>query len=343
MSTVWADELASYAMRGVLTPLDAALDRSGRDVDREYLPGISRMLHVDGRVYGLAVTTDTNFIAYNRKVFREAGLNADHPPRTIAELDAAAAACTRVDSYGDFLRYGFRPSQLSLWAYVFGGGWYNPDTRRLTANCPQNIAALTWMASYARRFDLKRMTAFQSTFGSSETPNGPFYVGKVGMEMTGEWEREFVNRYAPSLDWGWFALPCPPEGRPNTTAAGGSVFVIPAACKHKAAAWEFLNWITSPHAVKTFCWSIKNVPPLISVCRDPLFQSDPLYRFAMPISEGPNAFGPPPIPIWPIYSREIQRVEEAALLGGEDPTRLLNRLQAQMQKEMTRTMQELSR
>ncbi|HZP81839.1 MAG TPA: extracellular solute-binding protein [Chthonomonadaceae bacterium] len=44
MSTVWADELASYALRGVLAPLDDALKRAGRDVNREYTPGIARII-----------------------------------------------------------------------------------------------------------------------------------------------------------------------------------------------------------------------------------------------------------------------------------------------------------
>lgn len=341
MSTVWAEELASYAMRGVLTPLDTSMRRSGRDLDREFVPGFARMLRVEGHVYGLAATNNTSFIAFNRQIFREAGLDPDHPPRTIAELDAAAQACTRYDRKGNFLRYGFRPGGLQLWAYVFGGGWYDPATRRITANSPQNLAALTWMASYSKRYDLKKMQAFQTTFGSNETPNGPFYVGKVAMEVTGEWEREFVKRYAPTLDWGWFALPAPPGGRPNTTGAGGSIFVIPAASKHKEAAWEFLNWFTSPHAAREFGWKIKNLPPLIAVMKDPLFQTDPLYRFTTPIARGQNSFGPPPIPIWPTYSREITRVEEAALLGGGDPRRLLDDLQRRMEQELAQTLEEL--
>lgn len=341
MSTVWADELAGYALRGVLTPLDEYLRRSGRDVDREYTPGVARMLRVNGRVFGLAVTTNTNFIAYNRRIFREAGLDPDRPPRTIAALDAAAKACTQYDSHGRFVRYGFRPSGLVLWAYVFGGGWYDPASGRVTANHPRNVAALRWMASYSREYDLKKMQAFQTTFGSNETPNGPFFVGKVAMWSTGEWAAEFIRRYAPNLEWGWFALPAPPDGRPNTTSAGGSVFVIPAACKHKEAAWEFLNWITSPHAVRAFCRGIGNVPPLIAVGNDPVFQNDPLFKFAVAIAQGHNSFGPPPIPIWPTYSREIGRVEEAAMLGGEDPQRLLDDLQVKMEKELARTMEEL--
>ncbi len=341
MSTVWAEELASYALRGVLTPLDAYLARSGRDLEREFTPGVARMLQVDGKVYGLAVTTNTTFIAYNKAIFREVGLDPERPPRTIEEFDLAAKLCTKTAANGGYERYGIRPTVLALWAYVFGGQWYDPETRTITANHPNNIRALEWMRTYSKNYDLRRMQAFETTFGSNETPSGPFFVGKVAMWQTGEWAQESIRRYAPDLDWGWFALPSPPEGRENVTGAGGSVFVIPAACKNKDAAWAFLNWITLPDPVEKFCTAVHNVPPLIEVGKRPYFQNDPLYRFCVPIAQGQNSFGPPPIPTWPTFNREIGRVEEKVMLGGADPKTTLDALQRAMEKELRQTMREV--
>ena len=122
-----------------------------------------------------------------------------------------------------------------------------------------------------------------------------------------------------------------------------SRWFIPAACKHKREAWEFLNWISSPGPVKSFCWSIKNVPPLKVAYDDPLFRSDPFFNFAVQLSNSRNSFGPPTTPIWPTYDREIDRVEEAALLGGKDPKALLDDLQTRMVREQERTMAELGR
>lgn len=343
MSTVWADELASYARRGVLAPLDERLKAAGRDLEREFTPGVARMLRVKGKVYGLAATTNTLFIAYNRAIFREAGLDPDRPPRTIDELDRAAMACTSYDAGGNFVRYGFRPGGLGTWAYVFGGRWYDPDRDVVTANDPRNVAALRWLASYSHRYDIRKMEAFQTTFGSTETPNGPFFVGKVAMWLTGEWADQYIRRYAPKLEWGWFPLPHPPGGRANTTASGGSVFVIPAACRHKEEAFTFLSWLTSPRPVEEFCLRIGNVPPLIAAGNMPSFQQDPLRRFAVQLAQGANSFGPPPIPIWPTYAREIGRAEEAATLGGKDPQALLDGLQRRMAKELARAERELAR
>jgi multiple sugar transport system substrate-binding protein len=340
MSTVWANELPAYALRGVLAPLDGFLQGSGRDVDREFTPGVARMLHVNGHVYGLSVTTNANFILYNKAIFRDAGLDPDHPPTTTDEMDRAAKACTKYSSSGQFIRYGFRPEALETWAYVFGGRWYDPATGRITADDPHNLAALRWMSSYAKHYDIRRLDAFTSTFGSNETVNGPFFVGKIAMWATGEWSEEFIRRYAPHLDYGWFPLPVPPGGRSQTTTAGGSVFVIPAASKHPREAWEFLNWLTQVHAVSEFCWSIKNCPPLRAAGTDPRFQSDPMFHFAIGLVNGQNSFGPPPIPNAPTYSREISRVEDAAMHGG-DPEALLHDLQRRMSEDLQETESDL--
>src|SRR5258708_31369414 len=144
------------------------------------------------------------------------------------------------------------------------------------------------------------------------------------------------------MEWGCFALPSPPkEARRNVTRSASSIFVIPAACKHKDAAWEFLNWLTSPHAVTKFCAAIKNVPPLIEAGKDPVFQSDPLFRFAVAISQGKNSFGAPPIPIWGTYRREVGRAEEAAVMGGGDPQKLLDDPQIRGGGGVKRTLEEL--
>jgi len=339
VSAVWADELAGYAMRGVLTPLDGFMQRSGRSGD-EFVPGVWRMVQYRGRPYGLAVTTNASFIVYNKRIFREVGLDPEKPPRTIQELDAATAACTRIGKGGNMERYGMRPADLSRWAYVFGGEWYDPKTGEVTANHPRNVAALKWMASYAKKYDVTRMQNFEASFGSNSTPSGPFFVGKAAMWHTGEFALQHIKRYAPDLEWGWFPMPTPPGGRPNSTTAGGSVFVIPAATRHPEEAWTFLNWLTQPYAVGEFCEEIANLPPLTAMADSPRFRKEPLFAFALDLAGGQNVFGPPQMPIWPRYKQEITRVEDYAVFGGQDPQQLLDTLDARMEQELARTLRE---
>lgn len=336
MSAVWADQLAGYAMRGAVTPLDDYMKASRRSLS-EWVPGVRRMLQYKGRTYALAATTNSSFIVYNKDIFRESGVT--RIPRTIAELDEAARKCTKYDSKGRFIRYGFRPGWLLTWAYVFGGSWYDPETGRITANHPKNVEALRWIQSYSKKYDIRKMQGFESTFGSMETVNGPFFARKIAMWHTGEWAERFIKRYAEDLNWGYFPLPYPPGGRPRALTVGGSVFVIPSASKHKKEAWEFLNYICGPQAVSEFCYDIGNIPPLKAVIDSPRFQRDPLLRFAGELASGENAFGPPQMVVWPTYVNEITRAESFAVYGLEDPKKLLDHVQKTMEQEMADAME----
>ena len=120
---------------------------------------------------------------------------------------------------------------------------------------------------------------------------------------------------------------------------GGSVFVIPTACKHKKEAWEFLNYICGPEAVSAFCHGIGNIPPLTAVIKTPRFQQDPLLRFAGELAQSENAFGPPQMVVWPTYVNEITRAEEFAIYGGADPKRLLDKVQKAMERELADAME----
>mgnify|MGYP001024865542 CR=1 FL=1 len=331
-SAVWADQLYGYASRGALTPLDGYLARWGRSLN-EWMPGVRRMLRYNGRTFALSTTANSNFIAYNRRIFAECGLDPDRPPQTIEELEEAAERTTLRDSRGNYIRYGLRPGGLQIWARVFGGDWYDEESGAITADHPGNVAALAWLQRWFKRYDIRKMETFEAGFGSLEASTGAFYTGKTAMWQTGEWAGENIRRYAPHLDWGYFPLPAPPGGRKNCVQLGGSVFVMPAACRHKDEAFEFLSWICGQYASRRFCREIHNIPPLIEAAQAPEFQSIPLMRDAIRLAGGENAFGPAPVAVWPMYQREIQRAEDRAIHGGGRPAELLKEVQRRVQRE----------
>lgn len=147
-----------------------------------------------------------------------------------------------------------------MWAVVFGGRWYDPRTGEITADDPKNVRALAWMASRARPEDLRKMSALEPSFGAVFSATSPYYNGRIGFRISGEYERHQVDTYKPGFDWGFAPLPHPPGGRARAAPVGGSVFVVPAASKHKNEAWEFLNWLTQPAQTARFNKAIGNLP-----------------------------------------------------------------------------------
>lgn len=338
MSCVWAEEIPIYAMRDLLEPLGPLLKKSGRSIE-EWVPVTARMGSYGGETYALAATVNVNLIAYNKSVARESGLDPNSPPQSTEELERWHEAMTVLEE-GKYRRVGFVPQMLELWAYAFGGRWYDADTGRITATHPGNLAALRWMAGWARTSNAIAMQRFEQTFGNMISANGPFVTGKVGMLGTGDWFRGLMKQFGEKVDWGYVGYNGPAEGgRRNVAAMNGSVFVIPADAQHKAEAWEFLNWFCGPEGSYRFCTAISNLPALKELQQKPPYSTDPFLRFCSDVSRGEGAMAPPPIPIWPQYKAEITRVEDHVVRGGADPEKMLRQLQERMERELERAME----
>ncbi len=331
MSSVWLDDLAAYAARGALQPLDPFLQRSGRNVDDEYLPALAQGLRYCGRVWGLMVTVNAQFVVANSRLLREAGLDPNHPIETTQELDVANERLAKFDVGGNLVRFGWRPNDLVLMGHVFGGQWYDTATGKVTADDPRNVEALGYLASYAQKYGAGRLLAYENALSGTNlgyvSDIGNFaglFGGHAGMLLTGEWCEEFIRRYAPKdFEFTVFAIPAPPNGRKNAIRVNGSVFVIPRDAKHPDEAWELLNYLTSPDAVKWFCSGIKNMPPLRRLLEDPAFRSSPIMRFSADLLKNSNALAPPPMPVWSYYVSEINRAQQAAFVRGVDPKQAL--------------------
>lgn len=334
LSSCWAREIAGYAIRGVLTPLDSFFERDRPTLPDEYFPGIWRSFQFEGQTMALAVTTNAQFFYYNKDVFREVGLDPEWTPRTLDELMETIDRCTIVDNRGNYIRYGYRPANLEWWAYIFGGKWYDQATLTVTADHPRNIAALQFLQNFAQQYDIRKMQTFESSLGNVFSAQNPLYVGKVAMRVSGEWEVQKINRYSPDLDYGFFAAPPPPGGRENCVTFDGSVFVIPAASQHKEEAWTFLNWLTQPEQVKEFCLALYNLPPLKALMEEPEFRDHPVFNFAGELMAGENVFGPPNMPVWSRYLEEIQRSEDRCVFHGADPEAELQRVRQVVQNEL---------
>lgn len=348
MSSVWLEDLPSYAMRGAILPLDKYLTGSGRDTSKEFIPGIAQAMRYNGKTWGLMVSTGAQFVLANRKMLRDAGVDPDHPPKTTAELDAANEKLVKYDSAGNLIRFGWRPGPyfLPLTGFIFGGRWYDPETKKVTANDPRNVEALRYLAAYGKKYDGRKLMAYENALSGSNmqyvSDMGNFaglFNGFAAMLFTGEYCQEFITRFAPKdFDYTFFPMPAPPGGRQNAFGLGGSVFVIPRDARHPEGGWELLNFLSSEAAVKKFCLGIKNMPPLVKLLDDPDFTSSTLQQFSAKMLKGENAFSPNGMPIWSYYYDQLKRVEQEAFLSGKDPQKLLDEVQRDVQEHLDKAL-----
>jgi ABC-type glycerol-3-phosphate transport system substrate-binding protein len=150
---VWVQNLASWADLDALTPLDELMRLDGTSPDEfmsRYEAGYASAAQYDGHVYALYATPASMALHWNKKAFREAGLDPERPPATIAELEEFSRRLTKRDpSTGELTQVGFLPQDPGWWPWsfprYFGGDLITPDGRIVYDALPENLASMRWV------------------------------------------------------------------------------------------------------------------------------------------------------------------------------------------------------
>ena len=277
-------QVAEWAERGLLSPLEDLMREVGCDparLEKEFFPPCWQQCRYKGRIWAVTWCADPNFsFFWNKAVFRQALADGEIPPamagridpergpRTLEEMDLYNDAISRFE--GDRLvRIGIVPwgvygraNSLFTWGWAFGGEFYDPETRRITANHPRVVRALEWMCTYAAKFDVRRIAGLQSTFGSAE--QNPFITGKQVMQAYHVTGLSETQQYAPHLEYGMAPLPTPPGGEEDSSWVGGWTMAIPSTLTDPAkrrAAIEYILWsCASPEGTRLAVRTITGFP-----------------------------------------------------------------------------------
>jgi ABC-type glycerol-3-phosphate transport system substrate-binding protein len=309
-----------FAEAGAVRPLAELGDAISEDA---YTPGVRRLLmHEDAQWAGVA-TCHSLALYYNRRRFRDAGLDPDRPPRTVAELDACADALTTRE--GDrIVRAGFLPNIPFFWPYLwpilFGGSLYDDERDRATLAAPANVAAYTWAAGYAERYGVRATTAFAAGFGRSfNSLDDPFLAERVAMIVQGPWIANFIRRFAPDLDYGCVPVPVRADLLDPSRPAGmleADVVMIPRGAAQPEAAYAFLRYLQRRDVQERLARLHCKGSPLREV--SPSFGRDhpnPYVGVHDAIAASPRVTIAPPTRVWTQYAQMIGAAFDAIWSG----------------------------
>jgi multiple sugar transport system substrate-binding protein len=239
-------QVAAWAEQGAIQPLDDYIAQSAIK-PTDYFAPCWEQTSYRGKIWAMTYCADPNFaFAWNKKVFRDCGLDPEKPPTTIEELDKFNDRITKIES-GRIIRIGIIPwaqfgnaNATFTWGWAFGGGFYDPVAHKITANDPKVVKAMEWMTSYARKYDPNKINAFTQGFGSRD--QNPFYIGRIAMQCLHISQIDDINTYAPDLNYGLTFIPAPSTGEMHSSWVGGWCLGIPKGSKHPKEAWEFIRW-----------------------------------------------------------------------------------------------------
>ena len=233
-----------FAERGALTPLETIIDPDRLDkIEKWGSTLITEPNRYKGHLWALSPYVDAWTIYYNKKLFKEVGLNPDSPPLDIETLDRYAEKLTTYDAAGNIERMGFYPGWNPSWIVAFGGDfmkgetvWFNKD--------PKAVAALEWIASYSKKYGVGKVMSFQASIGEERAGGiDPFISGRKAMELQGNWFVKNIDKFAPEgFSYGVTPyFPYPPGGRKNAlfVRSAYGAMAVPVGAKHPQGAVEY--------------------------------------------------------------------------------------------------------
>lgn len=298
--------------RGGLEPLDEYVRADTFDVTDFYPVGLKQNSY-GGKLYGIPWVLSPNALFYNKRLFREAGLDPNKPPKTWQELRQHAMRLTRRDAKGNIQRIGFadflyNPNNFTTYLWQSGGDLIAPDGRTSIFNSRQGVEALGWMKQFVEEEagSVQNLLVFKAGFKGAA--QDPFGLEQVGMRIDSPFQIPALKKYFPNLDYG--VAPIPYNKQPASEVVGNAL-VIPRGSLHKAAAWKFVQFASSREQSIKVCLAGGRIPARISASRSPEFYSDPILRVF--IDQFPTGRSVPVIPGWQESSARLATEIEKAL------------------------------
>ncbi len=202
----------------------------------------------EGKIYGVGFTPDVSVLAWNKDLFKAAGLDPEKGPQTIAEVveDARKIRALGGDTYG----FWFSGACPGCNIFVTSPMMVAAGSKMLPKNGTDD--ALTGDGVKTVLEALKTMWDEGMIPANAETDTGANFVsafttGKIGIAGTGGFLISLMAREHPDFNYGLTVLPGVEAGQVSAFV-GGDVVAIPAKGKNEAAAREFLTWVLSDDA-----------------------------------------------------------------------------------------------
>lgn len=302
----WMPYLANS---GAVLPLDQLIEASG--VDREdFYAALMDVNTYGDQTFGLPVSTNNLELFINNDLFKAAGLDPATPPTTWDELKDAATACADPDKGIVGIELYTQPGEGLTWQFQVylwqaGGDFLTEDNAAAAFNSDGGKKALQYW------LDLIDSGAY------TLSDWGLFGQGQSCMVMDGSWMVGIWAESAP-FDWSVAPMPYPADGEPATNMGGEHIFIMAKDEAKQQAAWDFINWFTSPEVQTQWDMQTGFMPIRDSVATNADYQAwlqDSEPRLIPFVEMQKYAHNRPPVETYAELSDAFSQTMERALYG----------------------------
>lgn len=207
-------------------------------------PAHVKLAKFGGKQFAVPFSGDSSFLLYNKTLFKKAGLDTESPPKTLAEIEAAAKKITALGGgvkgfYFSGACGGCNVFTMTPYVWASGGDVLSADGKQELLDSPAMRNTLTL---YRHMWEGNMIPKGAKT-DTGTSFISPFFSGKIGMVASGSFAIGLLKRDHPTIDFGITPLPGDKGG--SSSFAGGDSIAISATSKHKKDAWEFISWTLS--------------------------------------------------------------------------------------------------
>ncbi len=247
------------------------------EIEAEFFPMVKAMRQ-DDAYYALPTAVRSLALFWNKRLFEEAGLDPNQPPRTLEELVDYAEKLTKRDGAGNLtqvgLTMGMTAQDHNWWREVlirqFGGVPYSEDYTTVAYDDEAGLEALEFYTDLITEHGV-------SQIGFMDEPQAAFKASRAGMHIDGSFRIGALEE-TRGLEWGVGELPANAEGlRSNYASYWVNAIATKAEGEKYDAAVKFMEFITSPEAMQLWLEVVGELPARPEVGMTEANAGDPVY------------------------------------------------------------------
>lgn len=325
VDVVWTSEFAANGW------IDA-LPEDKFDMEGLLQPTVESGTYFD-KLYAMPIYSDGGMLYYRTDWLEEAGLE---PPTTFDEMKQACATIKEqvaeaadADCYaGQHQKYEGLTVNISE-AVDSAGGHLTDDAGAPTANTPEAVAGMQWMAdAFADGTIPEEAITWQEEQGRQAFQDGSLifhrnwpYVYTLANADDGS--SEVAGKFA--------VAPLPGVNGPGVSSLGGHNFAINTFGQNKATAVDFINFMASEEEMKQRTIETSNAPARESLYSDPELTADYPYLEVLKASIE-TARPRPKVVNYGDVTLAIQDAAYGTIQGQTEPQAAMDTLQTKLQE-----------
>ena len=277
----------------------------------------------DGEIWTMPFSFSNIALYYNKALFEAAGLDPEKPPATWDELVEMGKKLT-LDTDGDGVtdQWGLSfPLQANSGCiyYWFAFLWQNDGEifdegfTKSRFNEPAGVEALQFWVDMVHKHEIMPLAP----------PERGFETGLIAMTFA---STARLDRYLGEPGPEKLGMAPMPSQKRVATGVGGANLAILSTASDKDAAWEFVQWMTSPEVNLRWSMNTGYLPLRESVVASTEYQNylKEESRAQVIVDQMQYAIVRPNIPAYAPGSREAGLAVEEAVFGNIDPKSTLD-------------------